>query len=69
MPRHITAALHLDYDTVAGADRFGNVFVSRLPPEVSAQVRLLGRVGWGGGRWGGRLGGRRWQVERGGVGC
>ena len=38
VPRHITAALHLDYDTVAGADRFGNVFVSRLPPEISAQV-------------------------------
>ena len=38
VPRHVTATLHLDYDTVAGADRFGNVFVSRLPPEVSAQV-------------------------------
>ncbi|KAL4425697.1 hypothetical protein ABPG75_009713 [Micractinium tetrahymenae] len=38
VPRHITAALHLDYDTMAGADRFGNVFVSRLPPEISAQV-------------------------------
>lgn len=39
VPRHVTAALHLDYDTMAGADRFGNVFVSRLPPEISAQVR------------------------------
>ncbi|PSC75527.1 splicing factor 3B subunit 3-like [Micractinium conductrix] len=38
VPRHITAALHLDYDTMAGADRFGNVFISRLPPEISAQV-------------------------------
>lgn len=38
VPRHITAALHLDYDTMAGADRFGNIFVSRLPQEVSAQV-------------------------------
>ena len=38
MPRHVTAALHLDYDTLAGADRFGNVWVSRLPPELSAQV-------------------------------
>lgn len=38
VPRHVTAALHLDYDTLAGADRFGNVFVSRLPQEVSAQV-------------------------------
>lgn len=51
VPRHVTAALHLDYDTVAGADRFGNVFVLRLPQEVSAQVRVraggLGRgLGW-----------------------
>lgn len=38
VPRHVTTALHLDYDTMAGADRFGNVFVSRLPPEISAQV-------------------------------
>lgn len=38
IPRHITAATSLDYDTVAGGDRFGNVFVLRLPPEVSAAV-------------------------------
>ena len=37
-PRHITAALPLDYDTVAAADRFGNVFVTRLPADVSSQV-------------------------------
>jgi len=29
-PRWVTAATLLDADTVAGADRFGNVFVSRL---------------------------------------
>jgi hypothetical protein len=28
----------LDYDTIAAADKFGNVFVVRLPAEVSAQV-------------------------------
>lgn len=38
MPRSITAALNLDYDTMAGADRFGNLHISRLPPELSAQV-------------------------------
>ena len=65
VPRHVTTALHLDYDTVAGADRFGNVFVSRLPPEISALVGgggvLRGGVemvwvGLGGGRMGLRVG-------------
>ena len=38
VPRHLTSALPLDYDTVAGADKFGNVVVTRLPAAVSAQV-------------------------------
>jgi splicing factor 3B subunit 3 len=38
VPRHTTAAANLDYDTQAGADRFGNVYVLRLPPELSAAV-------------------------------
>ncbi len=38
-PRHITAALPLDYDTVAAADKFCNVFLTRLPTEVSGQAR------------------------------
>ncbi|CAL5225226.1 g8014 [Coccomyxa viridis] len=37
-PRHLTATLPLDYDTVAAADKFGNIFVTRLPPDVSSQV-------------------------------
>ena len=37
-PRHLTAALPLDYDTVAGGDKFGNVFLTRLPADISAQV-------------------------------
>ena len=41
VPRHLTAALPLDYDTVAGADKFGNFVVTRLPATVSAQVRGL----------------------------
>lgn len=36
--RHVTAALWLDYDTLAGADKFGNIFVSRLPEEVSEEI-------------------------------
>lgn len=37
-PRHLTAALPLDYDTVAAADKFCNLFVTRLPRDVSSQV-------------------------------
>ena len=39
-PRHVTAGLVLDYDTIAGADKFGNAFVLRLPTDVSSQVCL-----------------------------
>jgi len=38
MPRFVTASVLLDYDTVAGADKFGNVWVLRLPREVSDDV-------------------------------
>ncbi|KDD74272.1 cleavage and polyadenylation specificity factor protein [Helicosporidium sp. ATCC 50920] len=38
VPRHLVAALALDYDTVAGADRFGSISVLRLPGELSAAV-------------------------------
>lgn len=38
IPRHITSAVALDYDTVTGGDRFGNVFVLRLPQDISAAV-------------------------------
>ena len=37
-PRHVTAAEPLDYDTVAGADKFGNVFVTRLAQDVSDEI-------------------------------
>ena len=38
LPRFLTAHALLDRDTVAGADKFGNVFVSRLP----AALQLMG---------------------------
>eukprot|EP00958_Prasinococcus_capsulatus_P017369 scaffold1954_cov364-Prasinococcus_capsulatus_cf.AAC.4 len=38
VPRHLTASLHMDYDTMAGADKFGNLYVARLPAEISEQV-------------------------------
>lgn len=43
--RYITAALPIDYSTIACADKFGNFFVGRLPPDISTRVsRPLGRV-------------------------
>lgn len=37
-PRWLTASAALDATTVAGADKFGNIFVTRLPQEVSEDV-------------------------------
>jgi splicing factor 3B subunit 3 len=56
VPRHITAAVPLDYDTIAGGDRFGNISVLRLPPEVSAAVEedpTAGKYATEGGHLGG----------------
>lgn len=38
VPRFVTSQVLLDYDTMAGGDKFGNVFVCRLPSEVSDDV-------------------------------
>ncbi|KAJ3280450.1 Splicing factor 3B subunit 3 [Borealophlyctis nickersoniae] len=38
MPRWITATTMVDYDTVLGGDKFGNVFVNRLPQDISEEV-------------------------------
>jgi splicing factor 3B subunit 3 len=53
MPRYLTASVLLDYDTVAGADKFGNFFVLRLPSDISEDVdddlsgsAMGGRVRW-----------------------
>ncbi|KAL7978794.1 hypothetical protein Chor_013283 [Crotalus horridus] len=37
-PRWVTTACLLDYDTVAGADKFGNICVVRLPPNTNDEV-------------------------------
>jgi splicing factor 3B subunit 3 len=34
----MTASTMVDYDTVAGGDKFGNFFVDRLPSLVSREV-------------------------------
>ena len=36
--RYLTTQLQLDYDTLCGADKFGNIFMMRLPAELSQQV-------------------------------
>lgn len=38
LPRWITTACLLDYETMAGADKFGNISVVRLPPNTSDDV-------------------------------
>nr|KAJ3423303.1 Splicing factor 3B subunit 3 [Polyrhizophydium stewartii] len=38
MPRWMTSMLMVDYDTVVGGDKFGNIFVNRLPQKVSEEV-------------------------------
>jgi hypothetical protein len=38
VPRWLTTSLHMDFDTMAGADKFGNVFMARLPQEVSEEI-------------------------------
>ena len=41
VPRHITCSLLMDYDTIAGGDKFGNLFMTRLPADTSTLVRDL----------------------------
>eukprot|EP00210_Caulerpa_lentillifera_P002872 g2742.t1 len=36
--RSIISSVMLDYDTVAAGDKFGNIFVARLPEDLSSQV-------------------------------
>ena len=38
VPRWLTASCVLDANTLAGTDKFGNLFVTRLPQEVSDDV-------------------------------
>ncbi|KAI9176173.1 pre-mRNA-splicing factor rse1 [Blastocladiella emersonii ATCC 22665] len=38
IPRWVTAVTMLDYDTFAAGDKFGNLFVLRLPRELSQEI-------------------------------
>jgi splicing factor 3B subunit 3 len=53
--RHMTCSLMLDHDTVMGADKFGNVFVLRLPADASDEIdgRSTAGTSTQQGMWGG----------------
>ena len=38
VPRWITASYHVYSDTMAGADKFGNVYFVRLPQDLSDEI-------------------------------
>ncbi|CAH9121286.1 unnamed protein product [Cuscuta epithymum] len=49
VPRWLTAATHVDFDTMAGADKFGNVYFVRLPQDVSDEIEedpTGGKIKW-----------------------
>jgi splicing factor 3B subunit 3 len=55
LPRYVTNLLTLDYSTVCGSDKFGNVFVLRLPVELSGAELSGLQVGSGKNSTGYRL--------------
>ncbi|KAJ8615274.1 hypothetical protein MRB53_034646 [Persea americana] len=49
VPRWLTASYHIDFDTMAGADKFGNVYFVRLPQDVSEEIEedpTGGKIKW-----------------------
>ncbi|KAK1311917.1 hypothetical protein QJS10_CPA07g00290 [Acorus calamus] len=53
VPRWLTASHHIDFDTMAGADKFGNVYFVRLPQDVSDEIEedpTGGKIKWEQGR-------------------
>lgn len=49
VPRWLTASHHVDFDTMAGADKFGNVYFVRLPQDVSDEIEedpTGGKIKW-----------------------
>ncbi|KAJ7975878.1 splicing factor 3B subunit 3-like [Quillaja saponaria] len=49
VPRWLTASYHVDFDTMAGADKFGNIYFVRLPQDVSDEIEedpTGGRIKW-----------------------
>ncbi|PKU67093.1 spliceosome-associated protein 130 A [Dendrobium catenatum] len=49
VPRWLTASHHIDFDTMAGADKFGNIYFVRLPQDVSDEIEedpTGGKIKW-----------------------
>ncbi|PIA25533.1 hypothetical protein AQUCO_11100007v1 [Aquilegia coerulea] len=49
VPRWLTASYHIDFDTMAGADKFGNVYFMRLPQDLSDEIEedpTGGKIKW-----------------------
>ncbi|XP_077216205.1 spliceosome-associated protein 130 A [Tasmannia lanceolata] len=49
VPRWLTTSYHIDFDTMAGADKFGNVYFVRLPQDVSDEIEedpTGGKIKW-----------------------
>ncbi|KAG0449896.1 hypothetical protein HPP92_027161 [Vanilla planifolia] len=49
VPRWLTASHHVDFDTMAGSDKFGNVYFVRLPQDVSDEIEedpTGGKIKW-----------------------
>ncbi|CAI0443006.1 unnamed protein product [Linum tenue] len=49
VPRWLTASQHVDFDTMAGADKFGNIYFARLPQDVSDEIEedpTGGKIKW-----------------------
>ncbi|ERN13109.1 hypothetical protein AMTRI_Chr11g93760 [Amborella trichopoda] len=53
VPRWLTASYHIDFDTMAGSDKFGNIYFVRLPQDVSDEIEedpTGGKIKWEQGR-------------------
>ncbi|GAV77061.1 CPSF_A domain-containing protein/MMS1_N domain-containing protein [Cephalotus follicularis] len=49
VPRWLTASYHIDFDTMAGSDKFGNIYFVRLPQDVSDEIEedpTGGKIKW-----------------------
>lgn len=46
LPRWVISLEVLDYSTVCGSDKFGNIFVLRLPPELAGATEEFGGVSY-----------------------
>ncbi|KAF5207470.1 Splicing factor 3b subunit [Thalictrum thalictroides] len=49
VPKWLKASCHVDFDTMAGADKFGNVFFTRLPQDLSDEIEedpTGGKIRW-----------------------